>query len=68
MLDIDKDDKTVFDAIIVIDNKLYGVALKLDETRNALRGCDFPKAVQGLAELTQELFSINQNLKKRMKE
>lgn len=68
MLDINKDEKAVYDAIITIDTKLYSVALKLDETRNALRGCDFPKAVQGLAELSQELFHINQDLKKRMKE
>ena len=68
MLDINVDEKAVYDAIIVIDNKLYSVALKLDETRNALRGCDFPKATKGLAELSQELFRINQDLKKRMKE
>lgn len=68
MLDIDKDMKAVYDAVITIDTKLYSVSLKLDETRNALRGTDFPKAVQGLAELSQELFHINQDLKKRMKE
>ena len=68
MLDIDKDEKAVYDAIITIDNKLYGVSLKLDKTRNALRGQDFTKTVQGLAELSHELFHINQDLKKRMKE
>ena len=68
MLDIDKDEKAVYDAIITIDNKLYGVSLKLDKTRNALRGQDFSNAIQGLAELSHELFQINQDLKKRMKE
>ena len=68
MLDIDKDEKAVYDAIIVIDTKLYGIALKLDEVRNAFRGMNFPATVKGLAELSQELFHINQDLKKRMKE
>ena len=68
MLDINKDEKAIYDIIITTDNKLYGVALKLDETRNALRGTDFPKAVQGLAELSHELFQINQALKKALKE
>lgn len=68
MLDIDKDEKAVYDAIITIDTKLMGVALKLDKTRNAFRGMDFSATVKELAELSQELFHINQDLKKRMKE